>query len=170
MQVTEFYAPFAHLPGRLEWCRIRGPTHGVFDTVIVIEETTADPVTVYVDSDEGVAFMADRFPESTAIRLPAGAIAMQESPDGRRLQCSIRADDGPLRAAEMSFHAGGGAPREVAYGGDGPCWGSRHVCTGVDLELDAAVHGLIQWADHEEPLDGAHGILTMGSMGTLNTR
>ncbi len=164
--VTEFYAPFAHLPGRLEWCRIRSPTHGVFDTCIVIEKTTADPVTVYVNSEAGERFMTQRFPESTAIRVPANRLVMQESDGGLRLQCRLRADRGPVRRIDMQFRAQAALPREVPYGG-GRCWGSRYTCTGVDLELDADVTGLVRWADRDEPLAGGRGIVTVGSMGTL---
>ncbi len=164
----EFFGPFAHLPGRLEWCRIRSPTHGVFDTCIVIDRTTSDPVTVYVDSDQGERFMAERFPGCTAIRVPAGAMTLQESDGGHRLHCRLAAKSGPLRNADMTFKATPGVPRQVAYGGEGkPVWGSAYTCRGVDLELDAAVRGELVWATGPEDVAGTPGILTLGSMGEL---
>ncbi len=165
---TEFYGPFAHLPGKLEWCRIRSPTHGVFDTCIVIEATTSDPVTVYVNSDEGKRFMADRFPSCTTIRVPESALQMLETAGGHRLHCRLAAAEGPLRNADMTFNATPGVPREVPYGGQGkPVWGSAYTCTGVDLELDAAVRGELAWVTGLQDLDGVAGILTVGSMGRL---
>ncbi len=164
----EFYGPFAHIPGRLEWCRIRSPTHGVFDTCIVIEQTTSDPVTVYVNADNGEAFMHDRFPECTTIRVPADALQMLESDGGHRLDCHLTADDGPLRAVHMTFQAAHAKPRQVPYGGQGrPVWGSRYTCDGIDLELDADVVGKMQRHDGARDLRGSPGIITVGSMGKL---
>ncbi len=165
--VTEFYGPFAHLRNRLEWCRIRSPTHGVFDVVIVLPGRTDVPVTVYTNSAAGQRFMADRFPESTTHRVPASALRMTESEQGHRLHCQMHAEHGPLRRVDMEFHAEEGVPKEVPYGGDAPCWGSQYVCTGVDLELPARVRGVIHWDDREEPLAGVEGVLTLGSMGRL---
>lgn len=164
--VTEFYSPFAHLRNKLEWCRIRSPTHGIFDVVIVLPGRTDVPVTVYTNSDNGAAFMADRFPESTTYRVPTGALQMAESQGGLHLECRLDAEEGPLRRARMSFTAQSRVPKEVPYGGDAPCWGGRFVCTGVDLELDAKAEGLLRWHDREEPVD-SQGVLTVGSMGNL---
>lgn len=164
----EFYAPFAHLPGRLEWCRIRSPTHGVFDTCIVLGKSTAEPASVYVDSEAGQRFMAQRFPQCSTHRVDAARLSIQESSGGRRVHGRLRAEAGPLRRAEMVFVARGDVPRQVEYGGQGlPVWGSDHTCWGVDLELDAEVHGLVHWEARREALAGAEGILTLGSMGRL---
>lgn len=166
--VWEFYAPFAHLPGRLEWCRIRGPTHGVLDTCIVLGETAADPATVYVNSEAGERFMSDRFPECSTFRVASRSLGIQESVDRLRLHARLHADDGPLRRAEMAFTARSDVPRQVEYGGHGrPVWGGRFTCWGVDLEVDADVHGIIRWEGEREALAGTPGILTLGSMGRL---
>ncbi len=171
MAVTEFYAPFAHLPGRIEWCRIHASTHGSFDCCIILGDSTADPATVYVNDDIGEDFMADRFPECTTIRLPAKSLRMQESQHGRRLHCHLNATEGPVRSVDMAFVAEAGKPREQAYGGEGkPVWGSKFTCRGVDLELDCAVHGVVNWADGPEPLAATQGILTVGSYGVLEER
>ncbi len=166
---TEFYGPFAHIPGRLEWCRIRSPTHGVFYTCIVIEATTSDPVTVYVNAEAGERFMKDRFPDCKTIRVGPGALRMEEFQDGHHLHCRLTAAQGPLRSVDMTFTAQPGVPREVPYGGENkPVWGSKYTCTGIDLELDAVVAGDIGRKEGVETLRGASGILTVGSMGQLS--
>lgn len=167
-ETWEFFAPFAHIPGRLEWCRIRSPTHGVFDTCIVLGDSTADAATVYVNDDSGEAFMAERYPECTTIRVHAGDLRMRESPDGRRLHCRLVAHEGPLRRAEVAFLAQGRVPRQTPYGGQGrPVWGSRYTCWGVDLEYDAELHGILRWEDEREVLSGTPGILTVGSCAKI---
>src|SRR5690349_7900651 len=92
----EFFAPFAHLEGRFEWCRIRSPTHGVFDCFIVLGKSTAEPATVYVNSVLGAAFMKDRYPECAAVRVPPAGLSITESPDGRTISGTLAADAGPL--------------------------------------------------------------------------
>ena len=169
----EFFAPFAHLPGKLEWCRIRSPTHGVLDTCIVLGASTAVPATVYVNSALGAAFMAERFPECTAIRVAPSGLAVEESPDGRTVTGKLKADAGPLREATMTLRAGATAmPRNVPYGGDGaPTWGGRWTCWGVDLVLDGHADGRLTWSDgRKEDLRGAPCIVTLGSFGRLAPR
>ena len=175
----EFYSPFVHIPGRYEWCRIHSATHGSFDCFIVIHEGTDKPVTVYVASEHGAAFMADRFPESAAIRVAATELRLQAdgAPGGDWVvQGGLTAHDGPLIAAEMTFRApavdssGGALPRAVPYGGrDFPVWGSRWRCEGVDLELAARVEGYVahRGAVDREELTGTPGVLTLGSYGAL---
>jgi hypothetical protein len=169
----EFFAPFAHVPGRYEWCRIRSPTHGVFDTFIVLGASTAAPATVYVNSVLGQAFMAERYPECTTVRVQPSGLAMQEAPDGRSLTGTLAADAGPVRKASMTLRAPGMAlPRAVPYGGDGaPVWGSRFTCWGVDLALDATAEGSVERDDGKrETLRGVPAVLTLGSFGRLAPR
>ncbi|MFO1535100.1 MAG: hypothetical protein ABR586_05500 [Thermoplasmatota archaeon] len=171
--VYEFFAPFAHIPGRYEWCRIRSPTHGVFDTFIVLGGSTKVPATVYVNSVLGAKFMAERYPECTAIRVPPGGLTLGESPDGRSVTGTLHADTGPVRKATMAFRAPGMAlPKAVPYGGDGgPVWGGRFTCWGVDLNLDAACDGTLEREDGKrETLRGAPAILTLGSFGRIAPR
>ncbi len=170
--VYEFFAPFAHLPGRYEWCRIRSPTHGVFDCFIVLGESTAAPATVYVNGDAGAAFMADRYPESTCIRVGARDLAITEADGGRRVEGLLRAAEGPVHAASMTFQGGSEPPAQTEYGGGGfPVWGGRWTCWGVDLELAAHVTGEVLGADgRRERLDGVPGIVTLGSFGRLEPR
>src|SRR5688500_8703860 len=136
--VYEFFAPFAHIPGRYEFCRIRSPTHGVFDTFIVLGATTADPATVYVNSALATAFMQERYPECATIRVAPGGLRIEEAADGRTVTGSLESTAGPIKAAKLSMRAGPAAlPRAVPYGGQGePIWGSRWTCWGVDLVLD----------------------------------
>ncbi len=172
----EFYAPFAHIPGRYEWATIHSPTHGSFDCFIVLHDGTHRPVTVYVNSDAGERFMADRFPESLALRVApealaiegcAGALASHRVVTGR-LHAESRS--GPVLSANMTFTAPGAAvPRAVPYGGsETGVWGSRYRCEGVDLELDASVDGFVEAAQEgQHTFDRAPGILTVGSYGAL---
>src|ERR1051326_372296 len=90
----EFFAPFAHLPGRVELCRIRSPTHGVFDTCIVLGASPAVPATVYVNSTLGAAFLAERYPECTAVRVAPSGLTVAESADGRTVTGTLRAEAG----------------------------------------------------------------------------
>jgi len=171
--VYEFFAPFAHVPGKYEWCRIRSPTHGVFDTFIVLGATTAVPATVYVNSALGAQFMAERYPECATVRVAPGGLTMQEAPDGRSLTGTLVADGGPLRKAQMTIRAPGMAlPKATPYGGDGaPVWGGRWTCWGVDLNLEASCDGSIERADgKKENLRAVPAILTLGSFGRLAPR
>lgn len=169
----EFFAPFAHLPGRIEWCRIRSATHGVFETLVVLGKSTAHPAMVYVNSSLGAAFMAERFPECTTVRVPPSGLSIAESGDGRTVTGSLKAGDGPLREAQMTLRADPAAiPKTVPYGGEGqPVWGSRWTCWGVDLALDGHADGRLAWADGRvEPLRGEPCIVTLGSFGRLAPR
>ncbi len=157
---TEFFVPFVHIPGRYEWCRIRSPTHGVFDCFIVLGESTHVPCTVYVGNDAGLRFMRDRYPESTCILAD-----IQLDDQLHTVACALRAAEGPIHAAKMVFEADPGVPREVPYGGDS-VWGSAFACQGVDLELDARVTGHVRGPEVDTAVEGA-GILTLGSYGTL---
>lgn len=167
----EFYAPFAHLPGRYEWARIHSTTHGSFDCFIVIHGSTADPVTVYVASEAGERFMAGRFPESETIVLPGSHLSLraEESGVARVVLGTVRSAEGPVREARMRFAAGADAvARAEPYGGgDFPVWGSRWTCEGVDLELDALIEGYVDGPAGREELSGAAGIVTVGSYGRL---
>ena len=109
--VYEFYAPFAHIPGRFEWARIHSTTHGSFDCFIVIHEGTDQPVTVYVSSDQGERFMTDRYPESRGIRVLEHNLSIIAGAKGHTLECRLEAEEGPVRFATMTFSAdpaGGG--------------------------------------------------------------
>jgi hypothetical protein len=166
----EFFAPFAHVAGKYEWCRIRSPTHGVLDCFIVLGRSTSEAATVYVNSVLGASFMAERYPECTTVRLPPSGLSIVESPDGRTVTGSLAATEGPLREVAMTLRAGPGAiPRAVPYGGEGkPVWGSRWTCWGVDLALDGSADGRLAWADGRvEALRGAPCIVTLGSFGRI---
>src|ERR1051326_5722585 len=96
----EFFSPFAHVEGKYEWCRIRSPTHGVFDTFILVGES---PVVVYVASGSGARFMAERYPECRAFRVAPGDLSIEESRDGRTVRGRLRADVGPVQAADLTL-------------------------------------------------------------------
>lgn len=167
--VYEFFAPFAHVPGRYEWCRIRSPTHGVFDCFIVLGESTAVPATVYVVSDHGEAFIHERYPECTSIRTDEQGLTIEESPDGRVVQGNMVAPTGPVRRATMVFRAGPGLPEQTPYGGTGqPVWGSsRFTCWGVDLNLAARVEGEVETMAGVESFQDDEGIIALGSFGRI---
>lgn len=164
----EFYAPFAHMPGRYEWCRIRSPTHGVFDTFILLRPR---PATVYVNAPNGEKFMHDRFPECQTIRVPPRALQIRTSANERTVWGRLTAQDGPLRSATMRLSAPVSArPRNQAYGGRGEAvWGSpRWTCWGVDLTLPAKAAGHLEWATgRRETLSDRRAVVTMGSFGRL---
>lgn len=166
----EFFAPFAHVPGRYEWCRIRSATHGVFDCFIVLGKSTAVAATVYVNSTLGAAFMKDLYPECTTLRLPPSGLSLSESADGRTVTGNLVAAEGPVKEAQMALRAGPGAiPRTVPYGGEGqPVWGSRWTCWGVDLVLDGTCDGKVVRADGKtEAFRGTACLVTLGSFGRL---
>lgn len=165
--VYEFFGPFAHLPGRYEWCRIHSPTHGVFDCFIVLGETTAVPATVYVASAVGEAYMRDRYPECTAVR--ADRLELGSSREGRTVRGRLTAGAGPVREADFALIGGDGVPEQVPYGGEGtPVWGSeRFTCWGVDLNLPAAAKGFIEGAEGRLELDGEPGIVALGSFARI---
>lgn len=163
----EFFAPFAHVPGRYEWCRIRSPSHGALDCFILLDTSTAVAATVYVGNDAGARFMADRYPECTTFRA---RLRLRESRDGRTVRGRMRAAAGPLRFARMSLRAARDVKaKQVAYGGTGaPVWGSRWTCWGVDLNLEARADGRLRWRDgRRERLHGEAAVVTMGSFGRL---
>jgi hypothetical protein len=61
-------------------------------------------------------------------------------------------------------------PRVAPYGGLGkPVWGSkRFTCWGVDLVLDGAATGSVEWAEgFVEKLDRAPALVTLGSFGRI---
>jgi hypothetical protein len=168
--VYEFFAPFAHVPGKYEWCRIRSPTHGVFDVFILLGASTNVAATVYVNSTLAAAFMADRYPECKTVRVPPGGLVLQESPDGATVTGRLRAIEGPVREVDMTLRAAGQAiPQQAPYGGEGkPVWGSRFTCWGVDLNLEGNADGRIVWADgRAEQMRGEPCIVTRGSFGRL---
>lgn len=173
--VYEFFSPFAHVEGRYEWCRIRSPTHGVFDCFIVLHpDGTGEPATVYVDSDEGEAFMRDRYPQCTTIRVPPAALRLEERDAGRTVEGELRAAEGPVREVSLTFQADPDAvARNVPYGGTGePVWGNPELtCWGVDLVLDARVDGYVDRTDGaSERFDRDEALLTLGSFGRIAPR
>lgn len=171
--VYEFFAPFAHVPGKYEWCRIRSPTHGVFDVFILLGSSTSVPATVYVNGTLGAAFMAERYPECTTLRVPPGGLRITESADGSTVTGVLEADQGPLQRVEMTLRSGPASlPRQVAYGGEGqPVWGSRFTCWGVDLNVEGHADGHVVWADGRRvALRGTPCIVTRGSFGRIAPR
>lgn len=166
--VYEFFSPFAHIPGDLEWCRVRSPTHGVFDLCIRLGATTAEPADVYVHEAAARRFMAERYPECRTHE--ATSLRLTESDAGRRLACVLTAREGPLQAAYMVFTTDSDVPVQRPYGGDGhPVWGSRFTCWGIDLEWPAAVTGRIN-DGAERWLDDEPAVLTAGSFGRITPR
>jgi hypothetical protein len=167
----EFFAPFAHVPGKYEWCRIRSPTHGVFDCFILLGESTSVAATVYVNSALGAAFMQERYPECTTIKLAPPQLRIEESPDGRTVTGTLtKATTGPLHNATMTLRAPATAnPRQIPYGGTGkPVWGGRFTCWGVDLVLDGVCDGVLEWSDgRKENHRGTKAIVTVGSFGRI---
>jgi hypothetical protein len=168
--VYEFFAPFAHIPGRYEWCRIRSPTHGVFDTFIALGESTSVPATVYVNSVLGQSFMRDRYPECQTVRVAPGDLRIDESADGRTVTGTLKVPDGPVREAAMTLRAPPTTlPQAVPYGGEGkPVWGSRFTCWGVDLNVQGACDGFLVRADGKrETFRGTPCIVSLGSFGRI---
>lgn len=166
----EFYAPFAHLPGRYEWCRLRTATHGVFDSFILLGASTAEPATVYVNSQLGQRFMQERFPECATHRVAAAGLRIEESAGGRSVTGTLEAEAGPVRKAEMRLEAPASAmPRAEPYGGEGrPVWGSRFTCWGVDLVLEGTCDGRIEREDgSRQEFVGVACVVTLGSYGRL---
>lgn len=170
--VYEFFAPFAHIEGRYEWCRIRSPTHGVFDVFIVLGATTAEAATVYVNSVLGQAFMQERYPECTTVRVAPGALRIEESADGCTVRGRLAADEGPVHDADLELVASPQQiPRQVPYGGTGaPVWGSRYTCWGVDLVLDGKAIGHVNGPEREERFQGEPCLVTVGSFGRIAPR
>lgn len=165
--VYEFFSPFAHVEGHYEWCRIRSPTHGVFDTFILIDRA---PVTVYVASRAGEVFMRERYPECRTHRVPEGNLVITESHDGRIVTGVLRATEGPVRDAIMTLAAEPDAlPEAIPYGGQGkPVWGSRFTCWGVDLVLRGKTRGTIRWAEGAtQQLEETPCLVTLGSFGRI---
>ena len=171
--VHEFYESFAHLPGRYEWCRIHSTTHPSFDCFIVIHGRLDEPVTVYVSSDAGEAFMRDRYPESEVIRVSPAELSIRhdERAATHVVTGELRANGGPVVEARMEFRAPADrAARAAPYGsGEFPVWGSRWSCEGVDLELDATLEGYVRRADEVAPeaFEKERAVLTLGSYGRI---
>ena len=163
----EFFAPFAHVEGKYEWCRIRSPTHGVFDTFILIERT---PVVVYVNDEAGERFMKERYPECSTFRVAKDGLRIEERDGGLTVVGSLSAKEGPVRAARMTLQAKPGVPRQVPYGTLGqPVWGSkRWTCWGVDLALEGQATGAIEFAEgYSTQLARERCIVTLGSFGRI---
>lgn len=167
--VYEFFSPFAHVPGKFEWCRIRSPTHGVFDVFIVLGTSTEVAATVYVNSSLGASFMAQRYPECTTFVVPPAGLKLDEAPDGRSVSGRLEAAQGPLRRVAMTISAPAGVlPRAAAYGGNGrPVWGSRFTCWGVDLVLAGVAKGQLETADGKKVVVQEPAVVTLGSFGRL---
>lgn len=171
--VYEFFAPFAHVEGKYEWCRIRSPTHGVFDCFILLGSSTSAPATVYVRDAPGERFMRDRYPECSTIRVPGPGLRLEESADGRRVRGRLQATKGPVRRVDLTFEASKSAvPKNHPYGGTGaPVWGGRFTCWGVDLVLPAKAKGRLEWADGRvERHANTPAKLTLGSFGRIAPR
>ena len=167
-EVWEFYAPFAHVEGKYEWCRLRTTTHGVFDTFILFPYSKQ--VTVYVHDEPGERFMRDRFPECDTFR--ALRLTLHEQDEGHIVEGALAAEVGPVQEAMMRFIASSGLPKAVEYGGsDKPVWNSQHFsCWGVDLNLEARAVGHVRWHDARlERLEDVPAIVTMGSFGRITS-
>ena len=152
--VWEFFSPFAHIPGRYEWCRIHSPTHGSFDTFIVIRESTDRPPVVYVNSPEGQRFMAERYPESSCFMVKKEKLRIRSADDGATVEGRLEADEGPISRAQMRLAADPSAvPEALPYGNaDFAVWGSRWACEGVDLERQGRCTGRLLHADGTEEI------------------
>jgi hypothetical protein len=172
--VWEFYSPFAHIPGRYEWCRIHSPTHGSFDTFILLEKSTSLPPWVYVNSPQGLRFMADRYPETRTFQ--AEDLAIEGSPNGCIIEGRLRAAAGPVAFAEMRLTADyRDIPRAAPYGGGGfAVWGSRWSCAGIDLIREGRCDGTICFNPGEgfadEVLRAEPCVVTAGSFGRIRER
>lgn len=161
----EFYAPFGHIPGRFEVCRMHTASHGTFDTFIVLHGSTQQPVTVYLSSTLGAAFMAQRFPESTTVRVPPSALVIDQK--DVTITCRMQADQGPVHDVDLRLAASGHQlPTAVPYGGPS-VWGSVYACNGVDLELPAKATGHVRGPELEETFRGDPAVVTIGSYGRL---
>jgi hypothetical protein len=169
---VEFYSPFAHIPDRYEVCRIHAEGYGSFDVFILIEESTARPVTVYVHSDTGSRFMAEQYPRSACIQLLPEALRIQATGEGRGVACELDAETGPLRSARLHFEAAADAvPEAAGYGGrEFHVWGSRYYCRGVDLNVLATVTGSLTMADGSVEEIDQTGIIALGSVGIIGPR
>jgi hypothetical protein len=170
--IWEFYSPFAHIPGRYEWCRIHSPTHGSFDTFILLAESTSLPPWVYLNGEAGQRFMAERYPESRTFQ--AEELRIESSPDGCLVRGLLRARDGPVSFAEMRLAADcRDLPRMVPYG-DAAVWGSRWSCAGLDLIREGRCDGTIRFAPGagfpDEVLPAAPCVVSAGSFGRITRR
>ncbi|MCA1813117.1 MAG: hypothetical protein LC624_04085 [Halobacteriales archaeon] len=128
------------------------------------------PADVWHASHAGARFLEERYPECRA--HAAEELRIDERDGGRTVIGVLRSADGPVREAAMRFTAPEGIPEQVPYGGDGkPVWGSRFTCAGVDLDLAAHVQGRVVRPDGSvERLDGAPGVVTLGSYGRITPR
>ncbi len=150
--VWEFFSPFAHLPGKFEWCRIHSPTHGTFDCFIALGGSTALPPAVYVNAENGERFMRERYPESATYRVGPRQLRIRASDDGCDVRGTLAADAGPVRRAVMRLRAESAQlPAAIPYGGkDFPVWGGRWSCEGVDLVREGRCDGSVRFADGTE--------------------
>ncbi|MCG8453139.1 MAG: hypothetical protein MI717_08165 [Spirochaetales bacterium] len=167
----EFFAPFAHIPNRYECCRIHAPSHGSFDVFIVIETQTHEPVTVYVNDDAGVAFMASRYPESQCIRVAPEHLTLESQQKGCQVEGYLKAQEGPIQEAHLVFQCTHeSALKAVPYGNKGfSVWGSQWSCTGVDMEQEAQVTGFVQTPQGKEEFHQSSAIITQGSFGHIQS-
>ena len=178
-ETLEFYAPFAHIPGRYEAARIHNPDYGSFPAFIVVHTGINAPVSVYVNSESGERFMRERFPESACYRVDARLLTLTAARDGRSLRVVLSASDGPVREADLVFAATGDArPTPAPYGGaELSVWGSAFSCRGVDLNLSGRAGGYLVAVDGNgdgdepatRPVDH-EAIITLGSMGILTRK
>jgi hypothetical protein len=172
--IWEFYSPFAHIPGRYEWCRIHSPTHGSFDIFILLAESISLPPWVYLTAEAGLRFMADRYPESRTFQ--ASELCIESSPDGCLVRGRLRAGAGPVSFAEMCLAADcRDIPRMAPYGGEeAAVWGSRWSCAGIDLVRDGRCDGRIRFAPGagfaDEVLSAASCLVSAGSFGKIKER
>jgi len=166
---NEFYAPFAHIPGRYEFCRIHSPSHGSFDTFNYVQTTTDQPVCVYVCSENGQGFMNDRYPECRCVSVTSDKLGITSDQAGRKVQGHLEAEEGPVKSVELTLTAPADAkPVESPYSGQKfMVWGSKWSCTGMDLDLKAWVQGQIELADGKTEDIDESGILTLGSTGFI---
>jgi hypothetical protein len=168
--VWEFFSPFAHVPGKYEWCRIHSPTHGSFDCFILLAESTAVPPTVYVNTEIGERFMRERYPESGSFRVAPMSLRIRASTDGCAVRGHLRAEKGPVRRADLRFRS---EPRAilaaVPYGSENfPVWGGRWACEGVDLSREGTCDGTIRFASgRKETLHGVSAVVTAGSFARI---
>ncbi|HVL88467.1 MAG TPA: hypothetical protein VM681_10770 [Candidatus Thermoplasmatota archaeon] len=171
----EFYAPYAHVPGRFEWIRLRTRTHGTFDAFVLLPADANAAPDVFVNSDDGSDFLHERFPEARAWRVPERALRIDERDAGRTVAGRLRSEDGPLREADMVLSVPiREPPQTVRHGGEGaPRWGSKQwTGWGVDLALRATAAGTIRWAERHRPEDlrAVPAVVTLGSFRRIASR
>lgn len=164
-EVHEFYGPFAMVDDLIEFVHIVSPTHGEFDTALLLEPR---PPQIYVASDAGERFLRERYPNARAFRVAAHELLLESLDHGRALVCDLTARDGPFRRLSVLVRAERDArytPERYEAKG---VWGSPGLaCLGVDIRLAARASGRIEWADGRIEAVDRRAVLFRGSYGKI---